>query len=167
MHPISRRSAAALLLSPLFVPAAMAAPKAAVKGPVPVPGFVPVWEGSAQGPYPVGNPSAQPDLRRAFPDEGAGAREQSLRMIVKPDIWGRQARVRLSNAFGTKPVDFDGVFVGLQESGAEVVPGTNRPVSFGGKPQVRVAPGQSVVSDPVELPFASDPAERLLAGRKL
>ena len=35
-------------------------------------------------------------------------------MIVRPDIWGRQARLRFSNAFGTKPVTFDGVYVGLQ-----------------------------------------------------
>ena len=26
------------------------------------------WTGSVQGPYPVGNPSAQPDQKFAFPD---------------------------------------------------------------------------------------------------
>src|ERR1700693_4017631 len=52
---------------------------------------------SGQGPYPVGHPSAQPDLRFAFPAAETGARDQTFRLIVTPDIWGRQARLRLSN----------------------------------------------------------------------
>ena len=43
------------------------------------------WAGSAQGPYPVGNPSAQPDMRFAFPSAQAGARDQTFRLIVRPD----------------------------------------------------------------------------------
>ena len=46
------------------------------------------WTGSVQGPYPVGNPSAQPDQKFAFPDPAAGARDQTFRLIVRPDIWG-------------------------------------------------------------------------------
>jgi hypothetical protein len=84
------------------------------------------------------------------------------RLIVKPDVWGPQARIRLSNAFGTKPVTFDGAFVGLQESGAAVVKGTNQPVLFGGQKNVTVQPGQSVVSDAVALPFVAAPASPLL-----
>ena len=53
------------------------------------------WVGSIQGPYPVGNPSAQPDMKLAFPAAETGARDQSFRMIVKPEIWGREARLRL------------------------------------------------------------------------
>ena len=79
------------------------------------------WTGSVQGPYPVGNPSAQPDQKFAFPDPATGARDQTFRLIVRPDLWGRQARIRLTNAFGTKPVTFDGVFVGLQSSSAALL----------------------------------------------
>ena len=75
--------------------------------------WVTSWAASAQGPYPIGNPSAQPDLRFAFPSADSGARDQSFRLIVRPDIWGKQARLRFSNAFGTQPVTFDGVFAGL------------------------------------------------------
>ena len=32
------------------------------------------WVGSAHGPYPVGNPSAQPDQRFAFPSAQTGER---------------------------------------------------------------------------------------------
>jgi lysophospholipase L1-like esterase len=125
------------------------------------------WAASVQGPYPVGNPSAQPDQRFAFPTPPIGANDQTFRLVVRPDLWGQQARLRLSNAFGTKPVTFDGIFVGLQLGGAVVVPGTNQPVSFGGKDGVTIAPGEWVWSDAVALPFVADPAAPSLAGRKL
>ena len=79
------------------------------------------WAASAQGPYPVGNPSAQPDQKFAFPEPAAGASDQTFRLIVRPDIWGRQARLRFTNVFGTKPVTFDGAFVGLQLGSAALV----------------------------------------------
>ena len=60
--------------------------------------WVAAWAGSVQGPYPVGNPSAQPDLRFAFPSAETGARDQTFRMIVRPDIWGPHTRLRFSNA---------------------------------------------------------------------
>ena len=40
-----------------------------------------------------------------------------------PEIWGKQARLRFSNALGTKPVTFDGVYVGLQLGSATLVAG--------------------------------------------
>src|SRR5437899_12450189 len=104
-----------------------------------------VWTGSAQGPYPIGNPTAQPELKFAFPSPELGANDQTFRLIVKPDAWGQQVRIRLSNAFGTKPVTFDGVFVGLQESGSAVVPGTSKPLLFQSKKSVTVKPGESIV----------------------
>jgi hypothetical protein len=73
----------------------------------------------------------------------------------------------ISGGLGTKPVIFDGIFVGLQLGGAVVVPGTNQPVSFGGKDGVTIAPGEWVWSDAVALPFVGDPAAPSLAGRKL
>ena len=126
-----------------------------------------VWTASVQGPYPSGNAAAQPDLTRAFPVPAAGARDQSFRLIVRPDIWGRQTRIRLSNALGTRPVTFDAVFVGMQMSGAALVTGTNRATTFGGKSSVTVAPGESAWSDPVPLPFVRSVAPAETAGRKL
>ncbi|MBV8752767.1 MAG: lysophospholipase [Hyphomicrobiales bacterium] len=127
--------------------------------------WVTAWAASVQGPYPVGNPSAQPDLRFAFPSPATGARDQTFRLIVMPDIWGREMRLRLSNALGTRPVSFDGVRVGLQLASASVVAGSNRPVSFGGKPTITIAPGESAWSDAVTLPFVTDGIA--LAGRRL
>ena len=125
------------------------------------------WAASVHGPYPVGNPSAQPNLTLAFPSAETGANDQTLRMIVRPDIFGPRTRIRLTNALGVKPVTFDGVFVGLQLSGAEVVRGTNRPVRFGGKTSITIAPGESAWSDAVALPFVNRHSAAALAGRKL
>lgn len=127
--------------------------------------WVTSWAASVHGPYPIGNPSAQPDMKLVFPAPETGARDQSFRLVVRPDVWGRFTRVRLSNAFGTRPVTFDGAYVGLQLSGSALVPGSNRPLRFGGKPSVTVAPGESVWSDAVALPFVRD--ARMMAGRKL
>ena len=127
--------------------------------------WVTSWAASVQGPYPVGNPSAQPDLSLVFPSAATGARDQSFRLIVKPELWGTKSRFRFSNALGTQPVTFDGVYVGMQWSGSAVMRGTNRAVMFDGKQAVTVAPGESVWSDAVALPFVKKGHE--LRGRKL
>ncbi len=126
-----------------------------------------VWAASAQGPYPSGNASAQPDQRFALPEPARGASDQTLRMVVKPSLWGRQARFRFSNAFGTRPLQLNGGFVGLQHGGATVLAGSNRPLRFGGSTSIRIPPGGMAWSDPVALPFARNPDHALLAGRKL
>jgi len=161
-RPLLSRAAAAVVFLILLLAASTAA-VAAEQGR----NWVVSWAGSVQGPYPVGNPSAQPDLRFAFPSAERGAQDQSFRLVVRPDIWGREMRLRLSNALGTAPVTFDGVFVGLQMSGAALVPGSNRPVGFRGARSVTVPPGGSAWSDPVALPFVRNPAAPELAGRKL
>ena len=126
-----------------------------------------VWTGADQGPYPAGNTALQPSLDFAFPHADTGSHDQSFRLIIKPDLFGRQMRFRFSNAFGHQPITFDTAFVGLQMSGAAVVPGTNRPLLFGGKPTVTVQPGAQIWSDAVLLPYVHDPASPDLAGRKL
>ncbi len=121
------------------------------------------WAASVQGPYPVGNVSLPTRLEQVFPSPGSGARNQSFRLIVRPDVWGPQARIRLSNALGTRPITFDDVFVGLQLSGSAVLKGTNTPVLFGGRTSVTVAPGAEAWSDGVTLRTSGAGTE----GRKL
>jgi lysophospholipase L1-like esterase len=131
------------------------------------PKWVVAWVGSAHGPYPVGNPSAQPDQRFAFPSAEVGANDQTFRLMVRPDIWGSEARLRFTNVFGTRPIVVDGAFVGLQLGGPALVKGSNRPVTFSGKDKVTIAPGASVWSDAVALPFVRDSEAAELAGRRL
>jgi len=94
----------------------------------------------------------------AFPFTGPPtipqANNQTVRMIVKPDIWGNTMRVRLSNTWGTGPVTFGKVTVGVQSFSGATVSGTNTPVTFGGSPSVTVAPGTQVFSDAVRVRWA-------------
>ena len=129
--------------------------------------WVTAWAASAQGPYPIGNASMQPDLRRVFPSPDEGAKDLSFRLIVEPEIWGERARLRFSNAFGTLAVTFDSVFVGLHLNSSAVVAGTNVRVSFGSADSVTVEPGESIWSDPIELPFADPAFARDLHSRRL
>src|SRR3954467_15961764 len=115
---MSRIFAAALLLLVALAAGAEDAPRAK---------WVVSWAASVHGPYPVGNPSAQPDMKLALPSPETGAANQSFRLVLKPEIWGREARIRLSNAFGPKPVSFADVFIGLHQTSSAVVSGTNRP----------------------------------------
>lgn len=129
--------------------------------------WVTSWIGSVQGPYPVGNPSAQPLMTGVFPQPELGARDQSFRLIVRPDHWGPQTRIRLSNALGTQAVTFADVYVGVQQGSSDVMKGTNRAVSFDGQGRVSVPAGQSVWSDPVDLPFVQPDTLPWLEGRRL
>jgi lysophospholipase L1-like esterase len=93
----------------------------------------------------------------AFPNGNTdGVVDQTLRLIVKPDLWGRFVRLRFSNFFGTQAISFSKVTVALQAYGANLVPGTSSQVSFGGQPSVTILPGQRIYSDPILLKFASD-----------
>lgn len=131
------------------------------------PRWVVSWTGSAHGPYPSGNSLAQPELKAALPDPATGARDQSFRLIVRPELWGCQARLRFSNAFGRQPVTFADVHVGLQQAGATVAAGSQRPVAFSGQRRVSVAAGQQIWSDAIDLPYACGAGAAGLAGRKL
>jgi lysophospholipase L1-like esterase len=129
--------------------------------------WVTSWAASAQGPYPMGNPSAQPEQKFAFPDPATGADDQTFRLIVRPDVWGTRARLRFSNFFGTSVLALDNVYVGLQSYAGNIAKGTNHPVTFGGKAQVAVPAGQLLWSDPVALKFPRNATPSSLDGRKL
>jgi lysophospholipase L1-like esterase len=77
-------------------------------------------------------------------------------------------RFRFSNVFGTQPVTFNSVTVGLQEYSANIVPGTLTRVTFGGQRSVTIQPGQEVWSDGVKLRWVKDDDNDVgLQGRNL
>jgi lysophospholipase L1-like esterase len=129
--------------------------------------WVTSWTGSAQGPYPAGSPIAQPDQSYAIPNAATGARDQSMRMILRPSVWGAEARIRFSNAFGSHPLVLDDLFVGLQSAGATLIRGSNRPLTFRGKHDVTIPAGSEIWSDPVAFPAAIAQGGALLEGRKI
>ena len=80
---------------------------------------------------------------------GAAVNDQTVRDIVHTNIGGSGLRVALSNVFGSQAVTFGHVSVGVRQSGADVVPGTNQQVTFSGSPSVKVPAGAEVLSDPL------------------
>ncbi len=80
---------------------------------------------------------------------GEAAADRGYRLVVHTSVGGRDPRIRLSNAFGDRPVTFDSAYAGLQKEGAELVRGSNRRLTFGRARSVTVPAGETVLSDPL------------------
>jgi len=88
------------------------------------------------------------------PAEGAAFSNHTLRMTPRVSVGGSKLRVRISNAYGTRPVAIGAACVGLRSTGSALVPGSNSRLTFGSEASATIAAGALVVSDPVELAFA-------------
>jgi lysophospholipase L1-like esterase len=80
-----------------------------------------------------------------------GFDNQTVRNVAFTSSGGRVLRVHLSNAFGTKPVVIGPATIAVELSGAQLVPGTVRNLSFDGHSSVTIPAGGDAVSDPVNL----------------
>src|SRR6476659_9403255 len=76
---------------------------------------------------------------------------QTLREIVHTSIGSNTVRVRLSNAYGKRTVDIGAAHIALRAQGAGIVAGSDRPLTFSGRPAVSIPPNALVLSDPVKL----------------
>ncbi|MFI5892383.1 SGNH/GDSL hydrolase family protein [Actinoplanes sp. NPDC051513] len=85
--------------------------------------------------------------------------DTTLRQTVHVTVGGGRLRVRFSNAFGGAALPITAAAVALPAGGkagvAAIVPGSSRPLTFGGRASVVVPVGAHVVSDPVDLPVAA------------
>jgi lysophospholipase L1-like esterase len=77
--------------------------------------------------------------------------DQTVRDIVHVSIAGDSLRVRFSNAYGATPVVIGAAHIALRESDSSIVTGTDRPLTFGGKPSITIPANALAVSDPVNL----------------
>jgi len=89
---------------------------------------------------------------------GAAVADRGYRLVVHTSVGGTGLRIRLSNAFGDRPVTFDSAYAGIQRTGAELVPGSNRRLTFDGARSVTVPAGAVALSDPLPggLPAATN-----------
>jgi lysophospholipase L1-like esterase len=127
--------------------------------------WVATWSASTTV-FGVGSPVAQPDLQFPFPTASTdGVVDQTIRMVVKPDLWGDTMRFRFSNVFGDRPVTLTSVSVGLQSFAGNPQAGTLTRVQFRHQRGVTIQPGTQVWSDAVDLRFVGDEDE--VAGRNL
>ncbi len=85
--------------------------------------------------------------------------EQTLRMVVHTSVGGPQVRIWLSNRFGTVPVRVESTHLALSAESnpagagdvSAIQPQTDRAVNFDHLSSVVLAPGATIVSDPVSL----------------
>jgi lysophospholipase L1-like esterase len=94
------------------------------------------------------------------PDAGLGSlqdvrplRDVTLRQVVRISGGGRQVRVRLTNEYGTTPLNVGAAQVGLATAGGDVEKGSARVLTFAGRPSVTVPAGAPILSDPLDLPL--------------
>jgi lysophospholipase L1-like esterase len=99
------------------------------------------------------SPMAAAPARLAAPDDfsAAGFDDQTIRDIVWTSAGGQAVRISLSNQFGTRPVTFSEVDIGISAGGPLIVTGTSHRVTFAGSTAVTIAPGAAAVSDPVTM----------------
>jgi lysophospholipase L1-like esterase len=88
------------------------------------------------------------------PAETGAFNNQTLRMTMRASLGGNQLRVRISNAYGRRPLDIGGAHIALREAGAAVIAGSDRKLSFGGAATATIAAGAILLSDPVALDLA-------------
>ena len=85
-------------------------------------------------------------------------RNQTVRQVATISIGGKRVRVELSNEYGSMPLVIGAAHVAVAGQGGAIVPGSDRALTFGGKPTVTIPPGAPIISDPVDLsvePFSS------------
>ncbi|MEV1050724.1 SGNH/GDSL hydrolase family protein [Streptomyces sp. NPDC049887] len=86
----------------------------------------------------------------------APAGGHSVRNVVHTSLGGSEARITLSNLYGTEPLHIGRASIAVAAGGAAAVPGSLRPVLFDGRRSVSVPPGGHVVGDPALLSVPED-----------
>ncbi|MGW4028894.1 SGNH/GDSL hydrolase family protein [Streptomyces sp. NPDC004838] len=88
-----------------------------------------------------------------------GFADQSLRQVVRVGAAGAELRIRVSNRYGTRPLELARATVARAGEGPALAPGSVREVRFDGRAQTAIPGGGERYSDPVRLPVS--PLERV------
>ncbi len=76
---------------------------------------------------------------------------QTLRLIVHTSAGGHKVRIKLSNAYGDKPLLIGAAHIARRASVADIDPASDRTLKFQSHASVTIPAGAMAVSDPVEL----------------
>jgi lysophospholipase L1-like esterase len=76
----------------------------------------------------------------------------TVRQLVRVSMGGRQLRLRISNEGGADAMTLGAVHVGEAGPDGAVIVGTDRAVTFDGRPGVTAPASSPVLSDPIDLP---------------
>jgi hypothetical protein len=86
------------------------------------------------------------------PAEGiVGFNNQTIRLNPRCSIGGERLRVRISNAYGNRPLIIGAATVALRDKGPAIIAGSSRKLSFGGRDSTVIAAGAVQYSDAVDL----------------
>jgi hypothetical protein len=96
-------------------------------------------------------PAAPP---KQAPAGARGFNNQTVRMVLRASIGGQRVRIKLSSAFGSGQVALGAAHIALRSADSAIVPGSDRALTFDGKPGCRLGPGVVLLSDPVDLKVA-------------
>ncbi len=123
----------------IFLGLAFYAQAILAQAPPAAPNWVGSWAAAQQVPE-ANNSLAPGDLRDA-----------RLRQVVHLSIGGGVLRVRISNTFGTAPLEFTSVHVArpAPAASARIDASTDRALTFSGRPSVTIPAGADYVSDPI------------------
>ena len=95
--------------------------------------------------------SVQPPHLRTVGAAATGFEERGLRMILRPTIGGGRLRLRICNSYGKFALLLDDVRIAPRASGPDIRPESPQVVTFHGQRSIRIAPGASVLGNPVAL----------------
>ena len=137
MKRSTRFTASAALAFALATGSAMSVPPAIAASPA----WVATWQASPQ-------PTWGADF--LFPTNVPPVlRDQTVRQVARVSLGGQRLRIVLSNAYGNQPLTVGKVTVAQPKQNGEVVAGSLRTVTFGGREVANILPGASWVSEPV------------------
>jgi lysophospholipase L1-like esterase len=105
-----------------------------------LPAWLPTWAPSQSS-------TTQPRPAAGTPDPVPSYANATVREIVHTTIGGDHVRIRISNEYGDRPLVIGGAHVALLASGARTRPGSDRTLTFGGKPTAVVHAGAVLTSD--------------------
>ena len=89
------------------------------------------------------------------PNWSDGFADQTVRQVIRVSRGGSRVRVRLSNLYGTKPLQVTGATIARTRDGAAVEPGTVRSLTFHGARSETISAGRVAASDPAALPVSA------------
>jgi len=78
-------------------------------------------------------------------------KDETIRMVIRPEIGGERLRLRFSNAFGSAPLRIEAVHVALSQKGSRTLAGSDHRVTFDRSTAVEIPVGAPILSDPVEM----------------
>lgn len=81
--------------------------------------------------------------------------DQTIRQIVRISAGGTRLRIRFTNVYGTRALHIGAASVAVVGPTGQVEPGTERAVSFAGRPDAWIPAGAPYLSDPIDLPVAA------------